>query len=49
MGIVFPFPQMTLSYEQQSDNYLVTNKVKKQVEAFVDEQKDLSRDIDDRK
>lgn len=48
-GINIPFPQMTLSYEQQADNSLVTNKVKKQVEEFVDEQKDLSKDIDDRK
>lgn len=48
-GINIPFPQMTLSYEQQSDNSNVTNKVKKEVEEFVDEQKDLSKDIDDRK
>jgi hypothetical protein len=40
---------MTLSYEQQADNSLVTNNVKKEVEEFVDEQKDLSKDIDDRK
>lgn len=48
-GIGIPFPQITVSYAQNSDNSKVSNKVKKVAEEFVEEQKDLSKDIDDKK
>ena len=47
-GIGIPFPQITVSYDEGSDSSKVTTATKKQAEAFVEEQKDLSKDIDDR-
>ena len=47
-GIGIPFPQITVSYDEGNDSSKVTNATKKQAEAFVEEQKDLSKDIDDR-
>lgn len=48
-NINIPFPQITVSYDEGSDNKSVSNKVIKQAEEFVEEQKDLSKDIDIKK
>jgi len=48
-NVGIPFPQVTVSYDQGSDNEKVTKSVQKEVEQFVEEQKDLSKDIDDKK
>ena len=48
-NVGIPFPQVTISYDQGSDNDIVTRKVQKEAEQFVEEQKDLSKDIDDKK
>ncbi|MCR5741849.1 MAG: mechanosensitive ion channel family protein [Gammaproteobacteria bacterium] len=48
-NIEIPFPQVTVSYDQGGDTSKVTNKIKKEAEEFVEEQKDLSKDIDDKK
>ena len=48
-NINIPFPQVTVSYDQGSDNHTVSKKVKHDAEEFVEEQKVLSKDIDDRK
>ena len=48
-NINIPFPQVTVSYEEASKNEKVTKKTKKEAEAFVEEQKDLSKDIDEKK
>ena len=48
-NVGIPFPQVTVSYDKGSDNDKVTKKVQKAAESFVEEQKDLSKDIDDRK
>lgn len=48
-NVNIPFPQITVSYEQSEDNSKVAKKVKKEAEDFVEEQKDLSKDIDVRK
>ena len=48
-NINIPFPQITVSYDQGSDNDTVTKKVQKEVEQFVEEQKELSKDIDEKK
>ena len=47
--ITIPFPQVTVSYEEGGDNNKVSKKVQKAAEEFVEEQKDLSKDVDDRK
>lgn len=47
-GVNIPFPQITVSYDEGSDKD-VSNKVIKQAEEFVVEQKDLSKDIDVKK
>ena len=46
--INIPFPQVTLSYDEGSDKK-ITKKVKVQAEEFVEEQKDLSKDIEIKK
>ena len=48
-NINIPFPQITVSYNEGSNNSKVSNKVKHEAEEFVEEQKDLSKDIEDRK
>ena len=48
-NVNIPFPQITVSYDEGSDASKVTKKVQKEAEQFVEEQKDLSKDIDDRK
>lgn len=47
-NVNIPFPQITVSYDEGKDEK-VSNKVKHQAEEFVEEQKDLSKDIDIRK
>ena len=47
--IGIPFPQVTVSYDEGNESSKVSAKVKKQVAEFVEEQKDLSKDIDDKK
>jgi len=48
-NVNIPFPQITVSYDEGSDNNKVTKQTKKEAENFVEEQKDLSKDIDDKK
>ncbi|MBR1847184.1 MAG: mechanosensitive ion channel family protein [Bacilli bacterium] len=48
-NVNIPFPQVTVSYDQGSEGAKLSTKDRKAVEAFVEEQKDLSKDIDDRK
>ena len=48
-GINIPFPQITVSYEKDNDNSKVSNKVKDVANEFVEEQKEVSKDIDIRK
>ena len=48
-NINIPFPQVTVSYEDGGDSSTVTKKVKKEAQQFVEEQKDLSKDIEDKK
>ena len=47
-NVNIPFPQVTVSYEQNNDTN-VSNKVKHEAEEFVEEQKELSKDIDIKK
>ena len=47
-NVNIPFPQVTVSYEQASDEK-VSTKVKNAAEEFVEEQKELSKDIDIKK
>lgn len=48
-NINIPFPQITVSYEKDNDNSKVSNKVKDVANEFVEEQKEVSKDIDIRK
>ena len=48
-NINIPFPQITVSYDEGGDASKVSRQVKKEAEQFVEEQKDLSRDIEDKK
>ena len=49
-NVNIPFPQVTVSYEEKKDFVdSVTKKVKNQSEEFVEEQKELSKDIDIKK
>ena len=48
-NVNIPFPQVTVSYDQGSDTTKLSKKDRKVAEAFVEEQKDLSKDIDDKK
>ena len=47
-NINIPFPQVTVSYEQANDES-VSKAVKREANEFVEEQKVLSKDIDDKK
>ena len=46
--IGIPFPQITVSYDEGADKTTVSKKVQKEAERFVEEQKDLSRNLDDK-
>ena len=48
-NVNIPFPQVTVSYDQGNEDTKLSNKDRKVAEAFVEEQKDLSKDIEDRK
>lgn len=48
-NVNIPFPQVTVSYDQGSDTTKIATSVKSQAEHFVEEQKDLSKDIDIKK
>ena len=48
-NINIPFPQVTVSYDEGSDNNKVSKAVQNKAKEFVEEQKELSKDIDDRK
>lgn len=48
-NINIPFPQITVSYDQGSDNDKVTKKVQKEASNFVEEQKELSKDIEEKR
>ena len=48
-NINIPFPQVTVSYDEGSDNNKVSKAVQSKAKEFVEEQKELSKDIDDRK
>ena len=47
-NVNIPFPQITVSYDEGKEEH-VSKKVKNEAEEFVEEQKDLSKDIDIRK
>ena len=47
-SIEIPFPQITVSYEKSTDTSKVSKKVKNEAKEFVQEQKDLSKSIDDK-
>lgn len=48
-NINIPFPQITVSYDKESDNNLkISKKIKSEAQSFLEEQKDLSKDIDDK-
>lgn len=48
-NVNIPFPQVTVSYDEGSDNHKVSKAVQSKAEEFVEEQKELSKDIEDRK
>ena len=48
-NVNIPFPQVTVSYDQGNEDTKLSVKDRKVAEAFVEEQKDLSKDIDDKK
>ena len=48
-NVNIPFPQVTISYDNGSETATVSSKERRVAEEFVEEQKDLSKDIDDRK
>ena len=48
-GIGIPFPQVTVSYEKDQEMEKISKKVKTQATEFVEEQKELSKDIDIKK
>lgn len=48
-NVNIPFPQVTVSYGQGTEGTKLSVKDRKVAEAFVEEQKDLSKDIDDKK
>ena len=48
-NINIPFPQVTVSYDEGSDKSKISNKVKNEAKEFVEEQKDLSKDIEIKK
>ena len=48
-NVNIPFPQVTVSYDEGSDNTKVSKAVQHKAEEFVEKQKELSKDIDDKK
>ena len=48
-NVNIPFPQVTVSYNEGSDNNKVSKSVQSKANEFVEEQKELSKDIEDRK
>lgn len=48
-NVNIPFPQVTVSYDEGSDNSKVSKAVQSKAKEFVEEQKELSKDIEDRK
>jgi small conductance mechanosensitive channel len=48
-NVNIPFPQVTVSYDEGSDKTKVSKVVKNEAEEFVEEQKDLSKDIEIKK
>lgn len=48
-NVNIPFPQVTISKLEESDNSKVKKSVQHKAEEFVEEQKELSKNIDDRK
>ncbi len=48
-NVNIPFPQITVSYDEGSDNNKVSKAVQSKAQEFVEEQKELSKDIEDRK
>ena len=48
-GISIPFPQVTVSYEKEQQHVRVSKKEKNEAEEFVEEQKEVSKGIEDRK
>ena len=48
-NVNIPFPQVTVSYDEGTDNNKVSNKVRHEAKEFVEEQKDLSKDIEIKK
>jgi len=48
-NVNIPFPQVTVSYDEGSDNQKVTKATQHKAEEFVEEQKELSKNIDDKK
>ena len=47
--IGIPFPQMTLSYEKDNEAAKLSRQEKREAEKFVEEQKELSKDVDVKK
>ena len=47
-NVNIPFPQVTVSYDQGSGENVSAGE-KREAEVFVEEQRDLSGDIDDKK
>ena len=47
-NINIPFPQITVSYDKDNGSNTVSKKIKNEAEEFLQEQKDLSKDIDDK-
>lgn len=48
-NVNIPFPQVTVSYDHGNEDTKLSAKERKEVEAFIEEQRDLSKDIDDKK
>ncbi len=48
-NVNIPFPQVTVSYDESSDNSKITKSTQHKADVFVEEQKELSKDIDDKK
>ena len=48
-NIGIPFPQVTVSYLKDEETEKVSKKLQKEAKEFVEEQKELSQDIDDKK
>jgi len=48
-NVGIPFPQVTVSYLKDEETEKVSKKLQKEAKEFVEEQKELSQDIDDKK